>query len=89
MHCEFCDMGNKQIFKNGGFWIEKCDAGHIVERLVEEERVWLCGKCEQYKGKYPAGEKLEGHTRHCPLFYSEKPDEVVTILWLYEGGGET
>ena len=27
---------------------------------------WICGKCEQEKGKYPNGEKLPKHSRHCP-----------------------
>ena len=26
---------------------------------------WICGKCEQEAGKYPDGERLSGHSRHC------------------------
>jgi len=26
---------------------------------------WICGKCEQEKGKYSKGEKLLKHNRHC------------------------
>lgn len=32
-----------------------------------EKSNWICGKCEQEKGKHPGVETIPEHSRHCKL----------------------
>lgn len=53
-----------------GFFITKGKFESLIESMYkkpskEKTSEWLCGKCDQESGKYPGGEQIPEHSRHC------------------------
>lgn len=46
-------MGKKQILDQ------------LKQTIEKKESNWICGKCEMETGKYPEGEPIPEHSRHC------------------------